>query len=91
MNLLRSAAFIRKARRLVRKNPAAGSALRTALELLGEDPFHPRLRTHKLKGKLASSWACSVAYDLRIVLKFVEHEGEQAILLVSIGSHDEAY
>jgi addiction module RelE/StbE family toxin len=91
LKLLRSAAFIRQARRLVRKNPGAGPALRSAVELLADDPFHPRLRTHKLKGKLASSWACSVAYDLRIVFELVEHEGEQAILLESIGSHDEVY
>ena len=91
MKLLRSAAFVRRARRLVRKNPATGPALRAAIELLTEDPFHARLRTHKLKGRLASSWACSVAYDLRIVFEFVEHEGEQAILLESVGSHDEVY
>jgi addiction module RelE/StbE family toxin len=76
---------------LARKNPASASALRTAIQLLAEDPFHPRLRTHKLKGRLASSWACSVAYDLRIVFEFLEHEGEQAILLESVGSHDEVY
>jgi len=91
LKLLRSPAFLRKARRLVRKNPAAGSALRATLELLADDPFHPKLRTHKLKGKLATSWACSVAHDLRIVFEFAEHEGEQAILLESVGSHNEVY
>jgi len=91
LKLLRSAAFVRRARRLVRKNPAAGPALRAAVELLADDPFHPKLRTHKLKGKLANSWACRVAYDLRVVFEFVEQEGEQAILLESVGSHDEVY
>lgn len=67
MKLLRSSAFVRTARRLVRKNPAAGPALQATLELLAENPFDPRLRTHKLKGKLAGSWASSVAYDLRVV------------------------
>lgn len=91
MKLLRSTAFIRSARRLVKKNPSAASALRATLELLGEDPFDPRLRTHKLKGKLSGSWAASVAYDLRIVFELVEEGGEEAVLLESVGTHDEVY
>lgn len=55
------------------------------------DPFHPQLHTHKLKGKLADSWAASVTYELRIVFDFVEHEQDRAILLLSVGTHDEVY
>jgi len=47
------------------------------------------LKTHKLKGELAGSWACSAGYDLRIVFEFVQHEGNEAILLQTIGTHDE--
>jgi len=49
------------------------------------------LQTHKLTGKLKGSWACSASYDLRIVFKFVEHEGREAILLESVGTHEEVY
>ncbi|HLE84279.1 MAG TPA: hypothetical protein VJG13_08055 [Thermoanaerobaculia bacterium] len=91
MRLLRSSSFIRSARRLLKRNPAEAPGLRSTLELLGDDPFDPRLHTHKLKGKLAGSWAASVTYDLRIVFDFVEHEGEEAILLGSVGTHDEVY
>ncbi len=62
-----------------------------ALELLAGDAFHPALRTHKLKGKLAKSWACSAGYDLRIVFQLVLHEGAEAILLEAAGTHDEVY
>jgi len=89
--LLRSAAFVRAARRLVKKNPQSGPALQAALESLAEDAFHPGLKTHKLKGELAGSWACSAAYDLRIVFEFVQHEGAEAILLQTVGTHDEVY
>lgn len=65
--------------------------LQVALQLLAEDAFTPALKTHKLKGKLAGSWACSAAYDLRIVFEFVRHEGAEAILLEAVGSHDEVY
>jgi mRNA-degrading endonuclease YafQ of YafQ-DinJ toxin-antitoxin module len=43
------------------------------------------------KGELQDSWACSAGYDLRIIFQFVEHEKTQAILLESIGTHDEVY
>lgn len=58
---------------------------------LSSDAFHPSLKTHKLKGKLRGSWACSVDYDLRIVFEFVKHEGDDAILLETVGTHDEVY
>jgi mRNA-degrading endonuclease YafQ of YafQ-DinJ toxin-antitoxin module len=61
------------------------------LELLASDCFHPRLKTHKLKGDLAGAWACSAGYDLRIVFKFVEYEGSEGILLLTLGTHEEVY
>ena len=64
-----------------------------ALRLLVVDPFAPQLETHKLKGKLSGSWACSAGYDLRIVFDFVKEEKGSAddILLLTIGTHDEVY
>ena len=55
--LLQSAAFVRAARRHVKKNPEAVPALQATLDLLAADAFHPALKTHKLKGELAGSWA----------------------------------
>jgi mRNA-degrading endonuclease YafQ of YafQ-DinJ toxin-antitoxin module len=45
----------------------------------------------QLKGKLEGSWACSAGYDLRIIFSFVQHEGAEAILLETMGTHDEVY
>ena len=73
------------------RHPAMGDDLQAALELLVEDAHHPALRTHKLKGKLAKSWACSAGYDLRIVFQFVRHGAQEAILLEAVGTHDEVY
>jgi mRNA-degrading endonuclease YafQ of YafQ-DinJ toxin-antitoxin module len=61
------------------------------LETLAEDAFDPTLKTHKLKGELAGSWACSASYNLRIVFEFVQHEGAEAVLLQAVGTHDEVY
>ncbi len=89
--LLKSSSFIRSAKRTVKKDPRLVQDIQSALELLSEDTFHPRLKTHKLKGNLAGAWACSVGYDLRIVFEFVQHEGAEAILLETIGTHNEVY
>ena len=88
--LLRSSSFVRAARRAVKKQPRIAGEIAAALKLLEEDAFHPQLQTHKLKGQLTGSWACAVEYDLRIV-KFVEQDGAEAILLESLGTHDEVY
>ena len=89
--LLRSSAFVRAAKRHVKKRPAVAQDLRQTLELRAEDAFDPRLKTHKLRGELEGSWACSAGYDLRILFEFVQHEGAEAISLQTVGTHDEVY
>ena len=89
--LLKSKAFIRSAKKYIKKSPQIVDDIKETLELLSEDAFHPSLKTHKLKGILEGSWACSAGYDLRIVFEFVEHEQTEAILLEDIGTHDDVY
>lgn len=89
--LNRSDAFVRAAKRIVKRSPIAAEGMRTALQQLAEDAFHPSLKTHKLKGDLDGLWACSAGYDLRIVFSFVQDEGESTILLMTAGTHDEVY
>lgn len=60
----------------------------TMMRLFSQDPFDRRLRTHKLTGKLEGLWAFSVAYDCRVIFKFLRKD---EVLLVDIGSHDEVY
>jgi len=89
--LLQSPLFVRAARRLVKKNSEAAASLQATLEALAENAFQPELKTHKLKGELTGSWACSAGHDLRIIFEFVGNEGAEAILLQTVGSHDEVY
>ena len=89
--LLRSRSFVRAAQRTFKKYPRSGEDIQATLELLSKDTFHPILKTHKLKGDLKDSWACSVSYELRIIFKFVQYKGSEAILLETIGTHDEVY
>lgn len=83
--------LLARAKRLLKKSPSATQDLQAALALLVADAFHPTLKTHQLKGEMAGRWACSAGYDLRVIFKFVEHEGEETILLLSAGTHDEVY
>lgn len=90
-HVLRTSGFLRAARRLLKRQPELVPVLQTTLELLAQDAFDARLKTHKLKGDLQGLWACSAGYDLRIVFEFVQDEGAEAILLHTIGTHDEVY
>ncbi len=65
--LLKSTSFIKNVKRLNKKNKINIHELQSTFDILSEDAFHPILKTHKLKGELDGSWACSVGYDLRIV------------------------
>lgn len=89
--LLRSPAFGRDLRKWLKSHPDAAVSIAATLDQLSADASHPSLRTHKLRGSLAGCWACSAAYDLRIVFELTEHDGQEAILLLAMGTHDEAY
>jgi len=89
--LIRSTAFVRAMRRLLKKRRNLTADLRNTLERLEADAFDPHLKTHKLTGDLDEVWASSAGFDLRILFEFVEHEGSEAILLMTIGTHDEVY
>lgn len=57
--LVRSNTFVRAVKHLLKKHPHLVNDLQTTLTLLSEDAFQPKLKTHKLKGSLEGSWACS--------------------------------
>lgn len=53
-------------------------------KIFRQDPFHPSLKTHKLKGKLKNYYAFSVDYSYRVMFKFMDKD---KMLFVNIGSH----
>ncbi|MDI3543459.1 MAG: hypothetical protein PWP57_1064 [Candidatus Atribacteria bacterium] len=84
---------MRAFKRAARHQPDLVARVERTLRQLGEDPFHPSLHTHKLKGELSPAWACTVDYDNRIIFDFVPHSDseEDDILLLTMGTHDEVY
>ncbi|MBI5194008.1 MAG: type II toxin-antitoxin system mRNA interferase toxin, RelE/StbE family [Nitrospirae bacterium] len=92
--LIWSNTFSRALKKFIKKQPNCKQDIANTLRLLTEDPFTPQLETHKLKGKLSGTWACSAGYDLRIIFDFVKGEkekGDDDIFLIEIGTHDEVY
>jgi addiction module RelE/StbE family toxin len=91
--LIWSNTFSKAFKKLIRKRPDKREEIEKALRLLLDDPFNAKLETHKLKGKLSGTWACSVGYDLRIIFDFIREESkkEDDIFLIEIGTHDEVY
>jgi len=55
-----------------------------AEKLFRDNPFHPSLRLHKLKGKLLGLWSISIDRKNKIIFKPLD---DGIILLVSIGAH----
>lgn len=92
-SLVWGSSFARACKRITRGKPHMSWRVREVLLQLSEDPFDPKLRTHKLKGKLSGSWACWIDYEYRIVFDFVTNPAtdEEEILLADAGTHDEVY
>ena len=88
-----SSRSLRAFKRLIRKNPRLRPLIEKTLKQLEDNHFHPSLRTHKLTGELANIWSCSIDYQYRILFEFIKDTatGDNAILLLNIGSHDEVY
>ena len=53
-----------------------------------QNPFDPRLDTHKLHGKDREFWAYSINQSVRIKFEFL---GNREVYYVDIGPHDTVY
>ena len=83
-----SSSFKRAFKKRIAGNENAEARFWEKVEIFKIDPFDPKLRTHKLSGKLKDLWGFSIEYDLRVVLYFVD--GHRAVF-VDIGTHSEVY
>lgn len=50
------------------------------------DPYHPKLKTHKLRGKLNGFMAFSIGYKYRIIFEFANDK--QIAYFHSVGGHE---
>ncbi|MDP2642753.1 MAG: type II toxin-antitoxin system mRNA interferase toxin, RelE/StbE family [Candidatus Peregrinibacteria bacterium] len=52
--------------------------------LLKENPFHPSLRLHKLRGRLDGFWSISIDMKYRLIFSIIDKE---TVLFHSVGVH----
>ncbi|MBI4138424.1 MAG: type II toxin-antitoxin system mRNA interferase toxin, RelE/StbE family [Candidatus Wildermuthbacteria bacterium] len=81
MEILYSPEFKRRYQRL---SPLVKKRAEAKERVFRKDPFHPQLKTHKLRGRLDNFWAFSVDYQFRIVFAFF---GEKEVRFYAIGDH----
>ena len=88
-----SSKFKRALRKFARSNPALQSKIQEVIATMENDLFSANLGTHKLGGKLSGFLSCSCGYDCRIVFSLTidNNSGQQVILLLDIGTHDDVY
>jgi mRNA interferase YafQ len=93
MILATESGFRKSFRKLIKKNPQLQQKILAVITLLGDDPFAPSLKSHKLTGQLDGLWSCTVNYDCRLIFAFRKDEetDDDLLVLIDIGSHDEVY
>lgn len=75
--------------RFLKKHPELRRQYDKTLLLLETDPFHPSLRLHKLKGRLAELHSVSINVSYRITIALLIED--ERIIPVNVGSHDAVY
>jgi addiction module RelE/StbE family toxin len=83
-----STSFKKSFKRKTERNPNLAERFLRRLELFTDDPYHPSLKTHKLKGELSNLWSFSIDYDLRVIFFFVKKD---EVIFENIGTHKEVY
>ena len=88
--LIFSTNFTKSIKKLA-KNPDFLIDLQTALNLIKENPYNSKLKTHKLKGKLKGLYASSIDFNFRLIFDIIHSESSDTILFVDVGVHDDVY
>ena len=79
--------FLKRAKRLLKKDPGLRKAYGELYVKLSANPFDPTLHTHPLTGQLKGKYTCSLTYELRVIFELTA----DTVHLLDIGTHDEVY
>lgn len=81
--------FKKRAAKFIKQHKDMYDRYEKTMRVLGENPFHPSLRLHKLKGNLGEYYSISINMDYRIIMEFMIVD--KVITPINIGAHDEVY
>ncbi len=76
-------------KRFLKKHPDLIDRYHRVLRILEQDPFHPSLRLHSLRGKLTGLHSISITMQYRLTLELLMDKHD--VIPVAIGSHREVY
>ena len=88
-----SSKFKRAYRKFTSRNSDLQAKVEATITAMENDISAPALGTHKLEGKLSGLLSCSCGYDCRIIFSLTtdDESGEQVILLLDVGTHEDVY
>lgn len=58
------------------------------LMIFKDNPYHPILKNHNLKGKFSNCKSINITSDIRAIYK---EEGADLVIFIEIGTHSELY
>lgn len=81
--------YQKRLRKFIQSHKDMAVRYEKTIRILEENPHHPSLRLHKLRGTMSDYYAVSINIEYRIILDFmIVYE---VIVLLDIGTHDEVY
>ena len=88
-HLIFTESYNRRAAKWLKKHPDLRQQYLKTLQLMELNPFHPSLRMHALKGRLAGVHSVSINISHRITLEFLIEDA--SLLLLKVGDHESVY
>ncbi len=89
IKILSTKAYDRSLKKFKKQHPEMKDQYAKTLFLLENDPYHPSLRLHKLKGNLQEYYSVSINMQYRIMIDFIIQDDK--VILINIGNHDYLY
>lgn len=87
MEPLFSSEVKKELKKIKAKQPKLSKKIQNQLKIFTEDPKHPSLRLHKLKGHLNNAWSISIDENYRML--FYVTNGKA--IFFKLGTHDQVY
>ena len=85
--------YKKRLKKFLKKHPDMFERYAKCIFILENDPFHPSLRLHKLKGKLTDFHSISINMEYRVIYKncYYRKYKNNEIIPIDIGTHDDVY